>query len=55
MECGPFLEIERTIETNISALKIGKKHEESYSGRDDSPPPMAEKLLTAMNGHFPEK
>ena len=43
-ECGPFLETERTIETNISALRIGKEVEESFAGLEDSPPPLAESM-----------
>ncbi len=45
LECGPFLQFERTIETCISALKIGKEHEETFAELDHSPPPLAEKMF----------
>lgn len=60
LECGPFLKFERTIETCISALRIGKELEETFAGQDHSPPPLAEKMfrenmtrlvaLLALNG-----
>ena len=43
-ECGPFLEIERKIETYINVLRIGKKLEETYAGLEHSPPPLAEQM-----------
>lgn len=42
-QCGPFLDANRTIDTNISAYWIGKKHEKSFEGKRHAPPPMAEK------------
>ncbi len=61
-ECGPFIEIERTIETNISVLRIGKEVEQTQAGLEHSPPRLAERLfrerttrlvaLLALNGRM---
>ena len=63
-ECGPFLEIDRTVETNISAWTIGRKHEESFAGRNDCPPLLADRMfrektcrlvaLLALNDRLPD-
>ena len=44
-ECGPFLEIDQTVATNISAFRIGKIHAESFAGHVDAPPPLAEEMF----------
>jgi hypothetical protein len=44
-QCGPFLDANRTIDTNISAYWIRKKHEESFEGKRHAPPPLADKMF----------
>ncbi len=44
-ECGPFLEIHRTVEINIQIYKFGKENESLYAELFPSAPPSEERIF----------